>query len=179
MKRNVFVFGSIAGLIVTAVMAVSATWCVNDPDFEGSMVLGFGSMLVAFAFIFIGIKNYRDKQNGGIITFGKAFTIGLLIALVASTIYVLTWLVEYYCFIPDFMEKYAAHVIKKAQESGVSGAALEKQIADMESQKEMYKNPVWVILFTYMEIFPLGLVVALISALILKRKVKKEPAQVV
>jgi len=179
MKRNVFIFGGIAGLLVSTVMAVSAMSCVNNPDFEGNMVLGFGSMLVAFAFIFIGIKNYRDKQNGGVITFGKAFTLGLLIALVASTIYVLTWLVEYYCFIPDFMEKYSAHVIKEAQESGVSGAALEKQIADMESQKEMYKSPVWVVLFTYMEILPIGLAVALISALILKRKVTKEPAPVV
>lgn len=41
---------------------------------------------------------------------------------------------------------------------------------EMANFKEMYKNPLFVILITYSEVLPIGLVVALVSALILKKK---------
>jgi hypothetical protein len=170
MKKNVLIFGLISGLIVTAVMVYSTVACHDNPDFESNMVLGYASMILAFSMIFIAIKNFRDKYNGGVISFGKAFRIGLYITLIASTIYVLVWLVEFYVFIPDFMEKYAAHVIKEKQASGASLQEIQKQTSQMASMQEMYKNPVFVVLFTYAEILPIGLLIALISALILKRK---------
>jgi hypothetical protein len=127
-------------------------------------------MVVAFAFMFVGIKNFRDKYNGGVVSFGKAFRIGLYIALIASTMYVLVWLVEYYFFVPDFMEKYTACTMRDARASGASEAELTEKAAEMAKFTEMYKNPVWVVLITYAEILPVGLLIALISALILKRK---------
>lgn len=173
MKKNVFVFGSIAGLIIAVFMMVSMAFMAKDPNFDMGMVIGYTSMLVAFSFVFIGIKNFRDKYNNGVITFGKAFKVGFFISLIASTIYVLTWLVEYYLFIPDFMEKYADHMLKQAQESGASAAEIAKKTEQMAGYKEMYKNPIFVILLTYSEILPVGLLVTLISALILKRKQTK------
>lgn len=174
MKKTILINGLIAGFVVTAMMVASSLLCYNDPNFEGSMVLGYLGMLLAFSFIFVGIKSYRDKHNSGLITFGKAFKIGLLITLIASTVYVAVWLVEYYLFIPDFMEKYSAHVLKKAAESGATVAEIQAQTNEMEMYKEWYKNPIMVIVMTYAEILPIGLVVALISALILKRNQKPE-----
>ncbi|RCH56213.1 DUF4199 domain-containing protein [Mucilaginibacter hurinus] len=170
MKKNVIVFGLIAGLIVSVVMLTAVIACYNNPDFTGSMVVGFLSMFVAFSFIYVGVKNYRDKYNGGQITFGKAFSMGLYIALVASTMYVVTWLFTYYLFIPDFMDKYVAHVIKDTQASGATAAELAQTRADMAIQAERYKNPVFVVMYTYMEILPVGILVALVSAFLLKRK---------
>ena len=178
MKRNVLVFGSISGLIIAALMVFSSIWCYKDPNFEANMVIGYATMLVSFSFIFVGIKNLRDKHNGGVITFGQAFKLGLYISLIASSAYVATWLVEYYFFIPDFMDKYGAHVIKEAQNSGATQAELDKQIAKMDQYKEMYKNPVFVILLTYMEVLPLGIVISVISAFILKRKAKADTVAV-
>ncbi len=176
MKKNVITFGVISGLIVSTFMLVSVALCYDSNDFQGSMIIGYAAMIVAFSFVFVGIKNFRDKYNNGVITFGKGFKIGLYITLIASTFYVIAWLISYYGFIPDFMEKYSDHVIKNLQESGASQIEVEKQIAEMGKYKEMYKNPLFVILLTYAEILPLGLIITLISALILKRNTtKREP----
>jgi hypothetical protein len=173
MKRNVIVFGLISGFIVSAFMAISMAMLSNQPDFEGSMVVGYAAMIVAFSFVFIGIKNFRDKYCNGVINFGQAFKVGLYITLIASTMYVGVWLIEYYFFMPDFMEKYSAHVMKSIQESGATQAEIDKKILEMQGYKDMYKNPLFVILLTYMEILPVGILITIISALILKRKTAK------
>jgi len=170
MKKNVILSGILAGVIVASVMLVSAAKCYSDDNYEGSMILGYGSMLLAFSLIFVCVKNYRDKHNQGFITFGKAFRIGLFISLIASSFYVIAWLIDYYVFIPDFAEKFAQHNLRMAQTSGASTAELAEKAKEMADFKDMYKNPLMVILFTYMEILPVGLVISLLTALVLKRK---------
>jgi len=170
MKKNVLVFGLISGLIVSVFCAISGFLCSEKDDFEGSMIIGFSVMIIAFSFVFVGIKNYRDKYNNGVISFGTAFRLGLYIILIASTMYVITWLLVYHFFIPDFMEKYSAHMIKVLKESGAGQAEIDKEVLKMDSLKEMYKNPLFIILLTYAEILPVGLIISLIGALIFKRK---------
>ena len=85
MKKTVITYGLIAGAIVTAMMIYATYSCYQDTNFKASEIFGYATMLIAFTFVFIGIKNFRDKQNSGVITFGKAFKIGLLITLIAST----------------------------------------------------------------------------------------------
>ncbi|MCW3072782.1 MAG: hypothetical protein JWO44_2672 [Bacteroidetes bacterium] len=171
MKKNVLVFGLISALVISGLMILFTIFGAYSHDVAG-MLLGYASMLAALAFVFVGIKNYRDNYNNGLISFGKAFKLGLFIALIASTMYVLTWLVIYYFFMPDFMDQYAAHMIQQAQASGAGQAEIEQISAEMAGYKDMYKNPVYVILFTYMEVLPVALLITLISALILKRKAK-------
>ena len=170
MKPIVLKYGLIGGVIVGAILISGTIYCYSTGTFEGSMVLGYASMILAFSFIFVAVKQVRDKQNGGVISFGKAFKVGFLVALVTSTIYVLVWLVCYYLFIPDFMEQYSSAMMSKAQAGGASAAELAEKAKEMEKYKELYKNPVFVILFTYVEILPVGLLVSLLAALILKRK---------
>ncbi|MEO3403001.1 DUF4199 domain-containing protein [Mucilaginibacter sp. CAU 1740] len=170
MKKNVLVFGSISGLIIAATGSISGALCYNNPNFQGNMWIGYGSMVLAFSLIFVAIKNYRDKYNDGVISFGKALGIGLSIVAITSTIYVLIWLIEFYNFFPDFMSKYVAHVLNEAKAHGATEAELKQKAAEMAPYVEMYKSPVGVILFTYVEILPVGLVIALIAALMLKRK---------
>ena len=173
MKKNVIVYGLIAGIIVSVFMLSTVNYlshCEGSVDYNTSMLIGYASMLLAFSLVFVGIRNFRDKYNNGVITFGKAFKTGLYIVLIASTIYVLAWLVDYFFFIPDFMDKYAAHMVDELKASGASAAEIEKQTTEMAEFGEMYKNPFFNALMTYMEILPLGLIVTLISSLILKRK---------
>ncbi len=170
MKKNVLVCGLIAGAIFAMMLTVSVFMCYRNGNYEGSMLVGYASMIIAFSLIFVAVKNFRDKLNGGTVTFGKAFTIGLYISLLASTIYVGVWLVEYYLFIPDFMDKYTEHMLGKLKSEGATQAEMTNQMAEMETYKSMYQNPLMVILLTYAEVLPIGLIISLISALLLKRK---------
>lgn len=172
MKKNVLVFGIISGLVVSSIMAISMIYMSKHSELEGgtrSMIIGYLSMLVAFSLIFVAVKNYRDKENGGLITFGKALKMGLLIALIGSTMYVITWAMVYHNFMPDFMDRYTAQAIEQAKKTSTQ-AQLQQLTQDMAAQKEQYKNPVFFTLFTYMEILPVGILVSLITALVLKRK---------
>jgi len=145
MKKTVLIFGLISGSIVTAFMVYSSTMCYKNADFKTSEVVGYAGMLIAFSFIFVGIKNYRDKFNNGVISFGKAFKTGLYISLIASSLYVGVWLIEYYLFMPDWLDKYCTHVINAKKAGGVRNPEIEKTISQMASMKEMYKNPLFVI----------------------------------
>ncbi len=171
MKKIIIICGLIAGIIVTSWMWVAMFGIFKA---EGSLLLGYTTMLVAFSMVFVGVKNYRDKQNDGIITFGKAFKIGLMITLIASTIYVLVWMVDYYYFVPDYIDKYAAAMLVKLKASGASQAEIQKQAADMRHYSQLYKNPFYNAMFTYGEILPVGLIVTIICALVLKRKQKED-----
>lgn len=176
MKKTVWVFGLISGLLITGMMLYSILKIYRGDNFKGNDVLGYAAMIIAFSFIFVGIKNYRDKYNQGVISFGKAFKIGLLITLVASTMYVAVWLVDYYFFVPDFIDKYTVCVLNDAKRDGATEAQLAQKTSEMASFAKMYENPLFVILITYLEVFPVGLIVSLTCALILKKKNKQAAA---
>ncbi|MDI1255244.1 MAG: DUF4199 domain-containing protein [Flavobacterium sp.] len=171
MKKMILKYGLIAGAIVAIMMACTAYLFMNNPEFKGNEIIGFAGIFIASSFIFVGIKSYRDKENAGVITFGRALKIGLLIALIASAIYVAVWLVEYYFFFPDFMDKFSAMRIKQLSNAGLDAAKLQAKIAEVNEMKASYKNPLYIIFMTAMEVLPIGIVFALISALILKKKV--------
>ncbi|GAA4460180.1 DUF4199 domain-containing protein [Nemorincola caseinilytica] len=171
MKKIVITAGLISGVIASTIMGISMSMCASDPGYEGSMLIGYASMVLAFSLIFVAVKNYRDKQNGGVVSFGKALSIGLLIAFIASTMYVLTWAIMYNYFLPDFMDKYTHHMVERAQQSG-DQKKIAETMAQIQEWKDGYKNPVYFTLITYAEIFPVGLIVSLIAAAILRKNDK-------
>ncbi len=165
MKKIVLVFGLIIGAVFCANIGFMIYWMYHNPNLKGNDIVGYAAMVLVFSLIFFGTRNYRNKHLSGYITFGKAFKTGVLIALVGSTIYVLAWLFSYYLFVPDFMDVYSDYVLKNCTPDD-----LPAKTKEMANFKEMYKNPLFVILITYSEVLPIGLVVALVSALILKKK---------
>lgn len=172
MKSIIIRYSLFGGAIVAAMLVGGAVYCYSTGRFEGSMVLGFASMLLAFSFIFVAVKTQRDKFQGGSISFGQAFKTGLTIAFITSTIYVLVWLICYYVFVPDFMEQFSNYSIEKAKASGASAEKIADEIKMQQKYMEMYKNPLFVILLTYVEILPLGILVSLVAALVLRRNPK-------
>jgi hypothetical protein len=179
MKKNIIIYGLIAGIVVSIPMlftAISINNAAGSIDFNKGMLIGYASMLIAFSLVYVGIRNYRNNFNAGTISFGKAFKIGMLIVLIASTLYVATWLIAYFYFIPDFADKFSAHTLAELKANGASQVEIDKEAKDMANFATMYKNPFFNAMITYMEILPVGLLVTLISALLLKKKPgRKEP----
>src|SRR5207344_200070 len=170
----IFTYGLIAGLISSSLfIGLMLLGKGAEHDFKHGMIYGYTLMILAFAFIFVATKMIRDKQLGGTISFGRAFLIGLYISLIASTVYVLVWFVDFYFFNPDFVQQYSAHVMETMKAEGASAAKIDEAKAQMASLAEMYKNPLFVALLTYAEILPVGILVSLISAWILRKKNKE------
>ena len=174
MKKIVITYGLIAGAIVSTILAFSINLMTKEEGgHQGGwmwLAVGFASMLLAFIFIFVAIKNYRDNYLGGTISFGKAFMTGLWVALIGSICYTITWVIIYKNFYPDFLEQMNNAQLVQLQKSGKSPAEIATEIKDMEKMAATYKTWPGLIGWTMMEIFPVGLIVALVSALILKRK---------
>ena len=169
MKKIVLTFGLIAGVVVSVLMGGSLL--IADRIGSGhSMVLGYTMMVASFLLVYFGIRSYRDNTLGGEISFGRAFACGILITLIASVCYVAMWEVLYFNFMPHFMDGYFAEQIRKVQASGLDSATTAAQVAAIRHSQELYQNPLVNMAYTFMEPLPVGLVITLVSAALLRRK---------
>jgi hypothetical protein len=174
MKKIVLRYGIASGVILMTLGAVM-TPCLNGTiDFEHGEILGYTSMVLSFLLVFFGIKSYRDNVAGGAIGFARAFQVGILITLITCAMYVLAWEIAYFNFFPDFLDKYSAHVLAKMQAAGESAAAIQAKQAQMATMAKYYDNPLFNSAITFMEVFPVGLIMTLVSAAILRRKPRQD-----
>lgn len=175
MLRAALIYGAISGSIVITTMIVGMSFA-DDNGYSGGEIFGYTIMIVALTLIFIGVKRYRDRDLGGVIKFGPAFGLGLAIASIAGVFYVIGWEIHLAMTDYAFMDEYSKGLIAAKEKAGVTGAQLRDYIAEVNKTMEQYKNPLFRLPITFLEIFPVGLVVALISAAIL-RNPKAFPAR--
>jgi hypothetical protein len=175
MKKTVLTFGLIAGLIMSVLMDSSVLLAAKIGSGHSSLVLGYTILVASFLLVYFGIRSYRDNTLGGQISFGRAFACGILITLITTVCYVATWEVLYFNFIPHFMDSYFAAQIHKVQSSGLDPAVTAAKVAAIQRSQQLYQNPVVNMAYTFMEPLPVGLVITLISAAILRRKAPREP----
>ena len=178
MKKTILTFGLISGGVISVLMI--ATVPFGDRLGIGhSYLVGYTTMILAFLLVYFGIRSYRDNLGDGHISFGKAFVIGISITLISSLCYVVTWEILYFKFMPDFMDKYGAYAIQKLQASGASAAAIQAKIEEIKRYKVLEDNPLTNAAMTFIEPFPVGLIITLASAAILRRKpnVTTQPTQ--
>jgi Protein of unknown function (DUF4199) len=170
MKRIVLTFGLISGGILAAMMWATLPF-MEQIGFDNGQLVGYTTMVLAFLLIFFGIRSYRDTIGNGYITFGRGFKVGILITLIACLCYTVAWEILYYNFMPDFGDKYTQYLIEKSRASGVSPEQIAKEVARVEQFKEIFKNPIYNFLLTFfIEPLPVGLVMTVLSALILKKR---------
>ena len=169
MKKIVLTFGLIAGVMISVLMDTSLL-LANKIGSGHSMLLGYTIMVASFLLIYFGIRSYRDNNLAGQISFGRAFACGILITLITTACYVATWEVLYFNFIPHFMDSYFAAQIHKVQTSGLGPATVGAQIAAIQRSQQSYQNPIINAAYTFIEPLPVGLIITLISAALLRRK---------
>jgi hypothetical protein len=168
MLRSIFLYGTIAGLIVGVPLFFTTVGMKTHPPLAYGMVIGYAIMLVALSTIFLAIKRRRDADLGGVIGFWPALGLGLGISVVAGVFYVAAWEAALAFAHLDFAASYANTVIAEARAKGVSGPALVKLTADMETFKRQYADPLYRLTETFTEIFPVGVLVSLVSAGLLR-----------
>ena|SRR5579863_1652369 len=176
MKKTVLTFGLIAGVMISVLMDGGLLIANKLGSGHNSMLLGYTMMVASFLLVYFGIRSYRDNDLGGQITFGRGFACGILITLITSTFYVASWEVIYFNFMPHFMDSYWAAQIHRAQASGLDPATIAKKVAEIQQSKQSYQNPLVNMAYTFMEPLPVGLIITLISAALLRRKSRVESA---
>lgn len=169
MKKTVLTFGLISGAISAATM-LSTVPFVDKIGWEKGEILGYTMIVVSALMVFFGVRSYRENVSGGRLTFGRGFAVGILITLISSACYVGTWEIVYYKLMPDFADKYATHMVERAKASGATQQKLDETQRKADEFKQMYKNPLVNVALTFTEVFPIGLVFALLSAGILRKK---------
>jgi len=166
MGRIAVVYGAIAGSIVIGTIVIGI---VLGSDHGGqSLWFGYLTMIVALSMIFLGVKRYRDRDLGGVIRFWPAFLLGLSIAVVAGVFYVVGWEIYLAATGNKFMAEYTSAILEAKKAAGVTGEALQAEIAKLHEMETNYANPLFRLPMTFIEIFPVGLVIALISAAVLR-----------
>ena len=173
MKKTVLTFGIISGVIIAVLMSINTVFA-DRIGFDRAVVVGYTTMLIAFLLVFFGIKSYRDNVGDGEISFGRAFTVGILITLITCVFYVVSWEILYYTFLHDFPEKYGNYLVEKARASGATSEQIAQQLKKVEDMKRLLDNPLLgpAVIFIS-EPLPVGLVMTLISAAILRKHRKQ------
>ncbi|MEQ9403993.1 MAG: DUF4199 domain-containing protein [Cyclobacteriaceae bacterium] len=169
-KKIAVKYGAISGLLIVSSWFIGYMLSGGETHFEGGEVVGYGVMLLALTAVFMGVKSKRDDSDNPTFTFKEGFLTGLGIVIVASLIYVIGWLIYMPTFAPDFIDKYQTSQIELVQNSELSPEEKTNQINEVRESIENYKKPHVMVAYTFIEIFPVGLIVALITALILRRK---------
>jgi len=169
MRKTVLTFGLISGAISAVTILVTIPF-VDKIGFDKGEILGYTLIVVTALLVFFGVRSYRENASGGRLTFTRGFAVGILITLLSNLFYVATWEVVYFKFMPDFADKYSAHIIERAKSSGNSQEKIEKMTREAQQFKQMYNNPAINVVLTFAEVFPIGLGVTLLSAAILRKK---------
>jgi len=168
-KKIVFTFGIIAGTINTGIAALLFVIVGDELMHANAEWLGYLVMIIALSMIFVGVKQYRDKHLGGVIKFGKAFLVGLYIALVAGAVYVGAWEVYMQTSGENFIETYQSSLLDNMRENGATEEEITAKKVDLEYFADIYRNPFLRVLVTLSEILPVGLLISLISAALLRK----------
>lgn len=170
MKKIILRYGLLSGAVGAVLMLMTGLYYHNNPGkFENGELFGYAGILLSMVFVFMGVKAYREREGEGRLTFGRGFLVGLIITLISSAIYVLAWQIVSHTLMTDFMDQYVQYSIEQMKKAGTPAEEITRKTAEMEQFKEMYKNPLISTAITFLEPLPIGLLVTLLSAIILRK----------
>jgi hypothetical protein len=167
MTRIVLIFGIAAGLIVAVPMDLMVANSEHGSAAQ-SYFAGYLVMVLALSLIFFGVKRLRDRELGGVIRFVPALLAGIGISAVAGVIYVIGWEITLAVTDFAFIDSYSTAAVEAARARGASAADIAAVIAQMDEFRRQYANPFFRLPMTFIEIFPVGLLISLISAALLR-----------
>ena len=168
MLRTILKYGAIAGVVVGGFMFATFIGFGGEPPSQYAMLIGYATMLIALSAVFVGIKRHRDVDRGGVIGFWPALGVGLGISFVAGVFYVVAWEGVQAVMQMDFATSYGNVMVEQARARGADAAEIARMQAEMDAFKVQYANPLFRLPMTFAEIFPVGVLVSLLSAALLR-----------
>jgi hypothetical protein len=168
MLKRILTYGTMAGVAVGAMLYATTASPWGMPHGGLGMLIGYTTMLIALSLVFVGTKRQRDDAGGGVIGFWPAFGLGLAISAVAGIFYVLAWELAQATTASGFIQSYTAALIAEKKAAGASAAELARYTAEMKAFEAEYANPLFRLPMTFAEIFPVGVLVSLVSAGLLR-----------
>lgn len=173
MKKAVFRYGMFATLAIVIISAFNLFVLTKLTGYGGQEIAGYLTILLSMIFVFLGIRYYRDKENGGALSFGEGLKIGLLIVLIPAVFFGLFDLLYTKVINPGWMQEYYTQYVAKIKAS-TPPDKLDEVLKKMEKEKELFSSPVMEFLLMAATVYIIGFMVTIISTLTLKRK--KQPA---
>ena len=167
MKKTVIKFG-LYGFLTAAILFLLALVLGGKLSYGTQEIIGYSSIVVSLVFVFFGIKNYRDKENHGSISFGKALGIGMLITLFAALGFAIIDFIYTAYINPDFLNQFVNHSIENLEKT-YSGAELATKTAELKNSMEGMTSSI-LALIMFATVLLIGFVVSLISSFILNKK---------
>ena len=168
MKKTVLRFG-LYGAVTICLLFLLTWFLLKDSNFEFSEALGYLSMVVALSFVYFGIKNYRDQENEGPISFAKGLIIGILISLITAIAFGIIDVIYITYINPDFTETYYNEAVEEMRQQ-LSAAEFEVKLKELEQQKALFSNSLFAFALMSGTVLVIGFIISLISALLLQRK---------
>lgn len=175
MRKIVIVYGLIAGTILAGMVFLMIAVVGDSSDFEKGQSLGYISRALGFSMIFFGIRSHRDKNLHGVITFNLAFRTGILITLIASVLYSIAWLINLNYVDTNFIERYTDYFAQQIQLSGKSESDIKLELEAFHENMKNYSNPAVMALFTFLEVFPMGLIITILCSMLMKKSLPSPP----
>jgi hypothetical protein len=168
MKKSVLTYGLISGAIAAVLLLAHVPFMQALEGTKG-LIVGYAGILLASLLIFFGVRSYRESVGNGKISFGRGLAVGILIAVLSAAGYVAAWEAVYYSS-PGFTDKIFDKQVEDLKAAGAPQAKIDETAQQVEAFKKMYAHPVVNVALTFIEPLPVGILMTLLSAAILRRK---------
>jgi hypothetical protein len=155
-------YGALSGIAVF--LFYFALYSSGNNIFAPVSMLG---IWIPVVFIIISIRFHRDQNNGGIITYGQALSVGLLTTLFSASLFGLCFYLFGVLYAPELLDAYRSMAAAGLEDGRgvVSESFVEKAMESLEKAtmsslafSESFNKVLW------------GGVISLVTAAILKRK---------
>lgn len=162
--------GLVGGLVSIALTLIGTLTGIMDPigggGFSaGSAIFSILGLAVTVFFIRRAMIQFRDEDNGGVLSFGQGLGVGILTALVMALISAIYLYVHLSMIDPDALNNMQEQVRQGMEDSGMS----EEEMEAAEGMTSMFASaPFFAISSVFSSVF-VGLIISLIVAAVTKR----------
>jgi hypothetical protein len=167
MKKIILKYSLISGSIFLISMIITGVFKTKMGN-GWDEIIGFTALILSFAMVYPAMLSYRNSLPDQKIKFLQSLKIGLIITIISCIVYVIGWLVIYYTLIPNYWDRYAAITAEKMRHHGDSAADIKKETESILQYKKPYLNA----MEAFLETFPIGVLISLISATIVRLRKK-------